>query len=93
MRVSASKADSEIITFEAPPEKARTRIVKVISCEHMVKPAIAGHLLGLAVVAPKIALLTFEGLWIAEVCVESQFGAVARSAGEIRPAQRVGLCE
>ncbi len=66
MRFSASKAGTETVLIEAKPE-TRTKSVLVVSWQHMTKPDIAGHLLGLAVLAPKIALLTMEGLFIADV--------------------------
>jgi len=66
MRFSASKAGTETVLIEAKPE-TRSKSVLVVSWQHMTKPDIAGHPLGLAVLAPKIALLTSEGLYIADV--------------------------
>jgi len=66
MRFSASKAGTETVLIEAKPE-TRSKSVLVVSWQHMTKPDIAGHPLGLAVNAPKIALLTIEGLYIADV--------------------------
>lgn len=66
MRFSASKAGTETVLIEAKPE-TRSKSVLVVSWQRMTKPDIAGHPLGLAVNAPKIALLTREGLYIADV--------------------------
>lgn len=66
MRFSASKAGTETVLIEAKPE-TRSKSVLVVSWQHMTKPDIAGHPLGLAVTAPKLALLTSEGLYIADV--------------------------
>ena len=72
MRVSATKEIggvrtlSEGITLEAPPEESKTRSVEVISWIRMQKPNIDGAK-GSAVIAPKIAALTDEGMYIAEV--------------------------
>lgn len=67
MRVSASKAGTETVLIEAKPDGSRTKSVLVVSWQHMVKPDIAGHPWGMAVIAPKLALLTFQGLYVAEV--------------------------
>lgn len=66
MRFSASKVGTETVLIEAKPE-TRSKSVLVVSWQRMTKPDIAGHPLGLAVNAPKIALLTMEGLYIADV--------------------------
>lgn len=73
MRVTATReingvrTKSEDITLEAQPEKARTRSVQVISWTQMKKNPVEGHISGLAVSAPRIALLTSHGLHIANV--------------------------
>lgn len=69
MRVSSSTAgDSETILIkENPGGTTKTRHVTVIRWDHMLKPDISGKPLGLAVASSKIALLTSEGLYIAEV--------------------------
>ena len=73
MRVSATKeingvkTISEGITLEAPPEKAKTRSVQVISWIAMKKAEVQGEPIGLAVIAPKIAFLTDGALHIANV--------------------------
>ena len=66
MRFSAGQTGTETILIEAKPE-SRSKQVLVITWQHMTKPDIAGRPWGLAVIAPKIALLTFEGLYIADV--------------------------
>ncbi len=73
MRVTATKdinrvpTISERITLEAPPEDSRLKTVEVIPWIPMTKPEFNSDALGLAVIAPKIAVLTDEGLYIAEV--------------------------
>lgn len=73
MRVNATrmingvKTLSEAITLQAPPEKSRTRTVDVISWIRMEKAGIDGPAVGLAVISPKIGVLTSLGLYIAEV--------------------------
>src|SRR6185437_3620448 len=66
MRVSAGKTGPETILIEAKPE-SRSKHVLVTSWQHMTKPEVAGQPVGLAVSAPKIALLTTDGLYIADV--------------------------
>lgn len=66
MRLNAGKSGTETLLIEAKPE-SRSKQVLVTSWQQMTKPDIAGPLLGLAVSAPKIALLTFDGLYIADV--------------------------
>ena len=71
MRFNARKlplgGTEEKVTLLAPPADKQSDSVLVVSWEQMTKPSINGKPLGLAVIAPKIALLTFNGLWIAEV--------------------------
>lgn len=73
MRVSATKeingvkTINEGMTLQAPPEKAKTASVQVVSWIRMKKPEIQGSPIGLAVIAPRIALLTDQGLHIANV--------------------------
>ena len=66
MRVSAGKTGPETLLIEAKPE-SRSKSVLVTSWQHMTKPDVAGSPFGLAVSVPKIALLTSEGLYIADV--------------------------
>jgi hypothetical protein len=66
MRVSASKSGTETLLIEAKPE-SRSKQVLVTSWQHMTKPDFGGEVLGLAVSAPKIALLSTDGLYIADV--------------------------
>jgi hypothetical protein len=66
MRVSAGKSGTETVLIEAKPESKSKRVL-VTSWQHMTKPDITGHPFGLAVSAPKIALLTMQGLYIADV--------------------------
>lgn len=73
MRVSATKeiggvkTISEGIILEAPPENSITRSVQVISWIRMKKAEVKGVPIGLAVIAPRIALLMDQGLYIANV--------------------------
>ncbi|MEN3327792.1 MAG: hypothetical protein V7638_2599 [Acidobacteriota bacterium] len=71
MRVSASSDTStETIQLTADSDGSlKTKVVSVIRWAHMTKPDLSDQdrPLGLAVIAPKIALLTSEGLLIAEV--------------------------
>lgn len=71
MRVSASPdTGTETIQITGEPEGGqKTKLVSVIRWVHMTKPDLSeGNLpLGLTVIAPKIALLTPEGLYIADV--------------------------
>lgn len=66
MRLSANKAGTETVLIEAKPE-TRSKSVLVVTWQHMMKPDITGPPLGLAVIAPKLALLTRDGLFIADV--------------------------
>lgn len=73
MRVSATrsvnnfKTTGEAITIDAPGEDTKTKTVQVISWVKANRLGVAGDIYGLAVVPPKIALLTFEGLYVADV--------------------------
>lgn len=73
MRVSATKEINGVktlnegITLEASPEKSKTRSVQVVSWIRMKQAEVRGVPIGLAVIAPKIALLTHQGLYIANV--------------------------
>lgn len=74
MRVTATKEINHVptvnerITLDAPPEDPRSKTVEVIPWMRMTTtPELEGFPMGLAVIAPKIALLTSEGLHIAEV--------------------------
>ena len=66
MRLNASKLGPERLLIEAKPE-SRSKQVFVTSWQHMTKPDFAGAVTGLAVSAPKIAMLTTDGLHIADV--------------------------
>jgi hypothetical protein len=66
MRFSAGKTGTETILIEGKPD-SRSKQVLVTSWQHMTKPDVTGRPAGLAVIAPKIALLTVDGLYIAEV--------------------------
>jgi hypothetical protein len=75
MRVSATRmingvrTTTEAITIDAPGEDARTKNVQVISWMKEDTSGAEGAVWGLAVIAPKIGLLTFQGLHIADVGV------------------------
>ena len=66
MRVSASKSGTETVLIEAKPE-SKSKQVLVTSWQHMTTPDFAGRVTGLAVSAPKIGMLTTDGLYIADV--------------------------
>ena len=72
MRLSASKPPSlgvseEAVNLLAQPLRKQTSSITVITWDHMIKPDLTGQPLGLAVVAPRLAALTTDGLFIAEV--------------------------
>jgi len=72
MRVTANKPKSETDSGEAvnliaQPLNKQTSSILVITWESMTKPDLTGQPLGLAVAAPKLAALTTDGLFIAEV--------------------------
>lgn len=72
MRLSASKPPSpgvseEAVNLLAQPLRKQSSSITVITWEHMIKPDLTGQPLGLAVVAPRLAALTTDGLFIAEV--------------------------
>src|ERR1043166_2997433 len=75
MRVSATRmienvrTTTEAITIDAPGEDPKTKNVQVISWMQVAPSGAAGPVYGLAVIAPKIALLTMNGLHIADVGV------------------------
>ena len=69
MRVSATKRNTETIdiealNFEGTPQQ---KTVTVITWKRMTKPVLSGQPLGMSVIAPKLMVLTNEGLFIAEV--------------------------
>ncbi len=57
----------ETITIKADPAKPMTETVQVTSWIPMEKPAIEGHVSGMAVIAPTMAVLTEFGLYVADV--------------------------
>lgn len=67
MRVSAGTTTPQTVILEGKPDGSRTKTVMVVSWQHMTKPDTEGHPWGLAVIAPYIGLLTFQGLYVAEV--------------------------
>lgn len=73
MRVTATKeiegvvTINEQITLDASPEKPKSSTVEVVPWRPMKKPELDGSVMGLAVIAPKIAVLTTHGLYIAQV--------------------------
>jgi hypothetical protein len=68
MRVSASKTPTgeEVVAILASPVKKETTSIIVISWEKMIKPEISTPY-GMAVLAPYLAVMTMEGLYIAQV--------------------------
>ncbi len=67
MRVTATKTASETVDLIAPPIRKESTSVSVVSWKQMMKPDLAGKPLGMAIVTPKLAVLTTEGLFIAEI--------------------------
>lgn len=69
MRVTATKRETETIDIEGLNFEgtAQKKIVTVITWERMDKPVITGQPLGMSVIAPKLMVLTNEGLFIADV--------------------------
>ena len=73
MRVRATRlvnnvrTSSEAIAIDAPGEDTKTKTVQVISWVKVNKLGVGGNVWALAVVAPKMALLSIEGLHVADV--------------------------
>jgi hypothetical protein len=67
MRFTARQVKEETVYLLSPPQPKKSDVVEVVRWNRLEKSEVKGSLLGLAVVAPKIALLTFEGLHIADV--------------------------
>jgi hypothetical protein len=66
--IEGERTRSEQIKLTAPPEKPQTEMVEVVPWMSLTTtPKIEGTPVGLAVIAPKIALLTDSGLYIAHV--------------------------
>ena len=66
MRLSAPPTGATNVSIEGTPDR-NDKTVSVIEWKSMLKPDIAGIPLALAVIAPKVALLTYQGLYIADV--------------------------
>ena len=69
MRVSATRRisetiDIEALNFEGTPQHKN---VTVITWKRMTKPVLTGQPLGMSVIAPKLMVLTSDGLFIADV--------------------------
>lgn len=73
MRVTATKEVNDVptiaerVTIDAPPESSKTKNVEVIPWIPMTKPDLEGEPMGMAVITPKIGVLTHLGFYIAEV--------------------------
>ena len=74
MRINAGKADKETqvsvnlnIEIDKTPRIESTATYKIVPWRKMQKSNFTGKPVGLAVAAPRIALLTTEGLWTAKV--------------------------
>jgi hypothetical protein len=68
MRVTAGgNTPSEICRIDAPSGDNSSQTVSVISWVHMDKSDLTGQPLGAAVIAPRLAVLTTDGLFIADV--------------------------
>src|ERR1043165_4700278 len=67
MRVTATKTASETVDLIAPPIRKESTSVSVVSWKQLKKPDVTGKPLGMAIATPKLAVLTTEGLFIAEI--------------------------
>jgi len=67
MRVSAGNTAQEKATLLATSIKGTTGEAIVVSWEQMIKPDLGGQPLAMAILTPKLAVLTSEGLFIADV--------------------------
>jgi len=67
MRVSAGNTAQEKATLLASPIKGTAGEAIVVSWEQMIKPDLGGQPLAMAILTPKLAVLTNEGLFIADV--------------------------
>ncbi|HYV13293.1 MAG TPA: hypothetical protein VE980_20480 [Pyrinomonadaceae bacterium] len=69
MRVTATKRETETIDIEGLDFEGtvQQKSVTVVTWQNMTKPALTGQPLGMSVIAPKLMVLTNEGLFIAEV--------------------------
>ncbi|HET6975535.1 MAG TPA: hypothetical protein VFI24_04380 [Pyrinomonadaceae bacterium] len=67
MRVTATKTASETVDLIAPPIRKESTSVSVVSWKQMMKPDLTGKPLGMAVMTPKLGVLTTEGLFISEI--------------------------
>ena len=66
MRLSAPEEGLETVSIEGKPDR-QDKTVTIVRWRSMTKPDIAGIPLGLAMIGPKLGLLTYQGLYIAEV--------------------------
>lgn len=68
--IDNQKTKVETITIKADPAKPMTETVQVTSWIPMEKPVIEGSVLGMAVIAPMMAVLTEAGLYVADVMMD-----------------------
>ncbi len=68
--IDNQKTKVETITIKADPAKPMTETVQVTSWIPMEKPVIDGSVLGMAVIAPTMAVLTEVGLYVADVMMD-----------------------
>jgi hypothetical protein len=66
MRLSALETGPDTVSIEATPDRSDKNLT-IVRWRPMTKPDIAGVPLGLAMVGSKMALLTYQGLYVAEV--------------------------
>jgi hypothetical protein len=67
MRVSASTTAKEEVNLLARPIQKVSTDVIVVSWEQMLKPDLGGRPLAMTILTPKLAVLTIEGVFIADV--------------------------
>jgi len=66
MRLTALETGPDTVSIEATPDRSDKNLT-IVKWTPMTKPDIAGIPLGLAIIGSKLALLTYQGLYIAEV--------------------------
>jgi hypothetical protein len=91
MRVTASKAVTAtdvrlVIEVDKSPKVEAEARFEVVQWKSMKPSQFTGQLLGLAVAAPKMALLTTDGLWIAKVGADDFDGGDDTAIAFSRPA-------
>ena len=68
--IANQRTKVETITIKADPAKSMTETVQVTSWIPMEKPVLQGSVMGMAVIAPMMAVLTNFGLYVADVLMD-----------------------